>query len=656
MVKKFSQKEAKLLNQALAFCQQGNLQEGKNILQFLYSDFPNHPDVLSPLGAIKLQEGYIDDGIFKLAQSLKLNPRQPAALNNLGNAYLELKKYEEALIAFEKTIQMQPNFVDAHYNQGRAHSALKDYKKAILAYQKATDINSNYVWACINKGYCYFQLEQYEEAQESYKQALSINKNIPELQNNLALVYQKLGHINESVESFNLAIKLNPIYVDAYLNLGNVLIEVDDIKQAQQCFIEALKLDPKNLLIYEALFNTFNGSEDFDNSEKYINQALEIDPKFDLALFTKAKLLGYKGKFEEAKIAYNDLIAEKSEYTNLCFKHLAASEKIQSLDHPIFNQIHKFIENSDNQDDQNLYFALAKCYEDIKEYDKSFQYYSKANDLSLKKEPYNLEAAISHLHNIQEVFTKDLINYISDFQSQSELPIIIVGMPRSGTTLTEQIISSHPRVAAAGERSYWNAPPELSVIKITSKERWDEIKNNYLAHLKAHSQFDQNTLRITDKLPHNFLNLGLLASLFPKAKIIHCKRHPLDNCFSIFSLAFNKGHGYAKKLEYLGEYYLAYKALMNHWEMLFPNRILNIDYEKNVEDPEFWAKKMIEHVNLPWNEACLSPHKNSRSVVTLSLWQVRQPIYKTSVRRSDHFAKYLHPLKDILEKGGMNLS
>ena len=136
LVKKFSQKEAKLLNQALAFCQQGNLQEGKNILQFLYSDFPNHPDVLSPLGAIKLQEGYIDDGIFKLAQSLKLNPRQPAALNNLGNAYLELKKYEEALIAFEKTIQMQPNFVDAHYNQGRAHSALKDYKKAILAYQK----------------------------------------------------------------------------------------------------------------------------------------------------------------------------------------------------------------------------------------------------------------------------------------------------------------------------------------------------------------------------------------------------------------------------------------------------------------------------------------------------------------------------------------
>jgi hypothetical protein len=259
------------------------------------------------------------------------------------------------------------------------------------------------------------------------------------------------------------------------------------------------------------------------------------------------------------------------------------------------------------------------------------------------------------LDNIQKVFTPDLISYISDFQSQSELPIIIVGMPRSGTTLTEQIISSHPEVAAAGERSYWSSP-DLNVIKTTSKERWGEMADNYLAHLKNYSKFDRNTLRITDKMPHNFLNLGVLASLFPKAKIIHCKRHPLDNCFSIFSLAFNKAHGYAKKLEYLGEYYLAYKALMNHWEKLFPNRILTVDYEKNVEDPEFWAKKMIEHVNLPWNEACLSPHKNSRSVVTLSLWQVRQPIYKSSVRRSDHFAKYLHPLRDILEKGGINLS
>lgn len=656
MVKKFSQKEAKLLNQALALCQQGYLQEGQDVLEILYRDFPNHPDVLSPLGTIQVQAGQIDDGIYKLLQSLKLNPSQPIALNNIGNAYLELKKYDLALDAFEKTIHMQPSFVDAYYNQGRVYAALKDYKKAILSYQKVTDTHSNYISAYINKGYCHFQLEQYEEAQEAYKQALNINKNIPELHNNIGLNYHKLGRTNESITSFNLAIELNPTYVDAYINLANILIESDDIKQAQYCLREALKLDPNNLLIYQAIFKTFIASENFDDSEKYINQALEIDPKFDLAFFTKARLLSYQGNFEEAKIIYYELIARKSEYTNLCLKNLAASEKIQSPDHPIFNQIHNLINDSANQNNEDLYFALAKCYEDIKEYDTSFQYYLKANDLSLKREPYDLEASITKLHNIKEVFTKDLISYLSDFQSQSEIPVIIVGMPRSGTTLTEQIISSHPKVAAAGERSYWNAPPGLSVIKTTSKERWDEIKNNYIAQLKAHSQFDQNIQRITDKMPHNFVNLGFLASLFPKAKIIHCKRNPLDNCFSIFSLQFNKSHGYAKKLEYLGEYYLAYKALMNHWEKLFPNRILTIDYEKNVEDPEFWAKKMIEHVSLPWSEACLSPHKNIRSVSTPSLWQVRQPIYKSSVRRSDRFAKYLVPLKNILEQGGINLS
>jgi tetratricopeptide (TPR) repeat protein len=301
-----------------------------------------------------------------------------------------------------------------------------------------------------------------------------------------------------------------------------------------------------------------------------------------------------------------------------------------------------------------LNIALGKIYEDLELYDEAFVYYEEANRLNLI-DNYYINKSIDHIDEIIHQFNSEFIKKLSGYASDTDIPVFILGIPRSGTTLTEQIISSHPSVRPAGELSFWQMP-KIEVIKATSKDAWQDIAEKYINFLKKVAHADSDTLRITDKMPHNFLNLGMIASIFPKAKLIHCKRYPIDNCWSIFSLPFNEYHGYAQNLEYLGKYYLAYLKLMSHWESLFPGRIMHIDYEKTVQDPEYWSRQLIEHIGLPWDKACLSPQQNKRNVNTLSQWQVRQPIYKTSVRRSDHFVKNLQPLRAIFENAKIDLS
>jgi tetratricopeptide (TPR) repeat protein len=333
---------------------------------------------------------------------------------------------------------------------------------------------------------------------------------------------------------------------------------------------------------------------------------------------------------------------------------MSATKKFIDPSEPLIEEMKSLLKDSNKEDKALLSYALGKVYEDLKFYDEAFIYFKEANRLHLKDD-YDINQSIDHLDEITQQFDDKFIKQIGEYASESDIPIIIMGMPRSGTTLTEQIISSHPSVRPAGELSFWHMPT-FEVLKATSKEGWHDLAERYINFLRRVSHAESATLRVTDKMPHNFLNLGMIASIFPKAKLVHCKRYPIDNCWSIFSLPFNEFHGYGQNLENLGKYYLAYRKLMDHWESLFPGRIMTIDYEKIVQDPEHWSRQLIEHVGLPWDEACLSPHKNKRTVKTFSQWQVRQPIYKSSIRRSEHFAENLKPLRSILENGKIDLS
>jgi tetratricopeptide (TPR) repeat protein len=638
---------------ALHLCEQGKLKEGLFDLEVLHKKYKKHPAILAPMGTIALQMGDVSKGIECLKISLDQDPHQLSALNNLGNALIEIKKPHEALPFFDRALQININFLEPYYNKARAYSALGQYNEAIKLYEELIQKEPHYLWAYINQGYCYYQLEDYTKALTLYDEALKIHSNIFELHYNRGLTQAKLNRPIEAVDSFNLAIQINPKNKDVYIELAQCLEKIGEMNQAKQGYLEALKLDPYNLEIYSRLLKIYPKLDDSEVSDIYINEALKIDPTFEDAFMAQAGLYLRQGHFEKAQSIYQDLINKNASCVAECFVGIIRTKKIKDVNDNMMHEIQSLITISNNKDKIKLYYALGKAYQDLKLYDESFEYFRLANTLSATEYVYDVNAqsrGVNLFRDLIDFFDGNLIKKIGAYASDSDLPIIIVGMPRSGTTLTETIISSHPNVAPAGEVSYWKQP-SIEEIKNTTAEEWTKYTFNYIERLKKISNSNDSILRITDKMPHNFVNLGIIASLYPKAKLVHCKRDPLDNCWSIYNQNFNQFHGYKYDLEGLGKYYLAYDELMRHWEKLFENRILTLKYEDLVENPEYWSRKLIEHVGLPWDDACLSHHKKERTVKTASIWQVRQPIYKTSVKRAEQFSKHLKPLRDILEGG-----
>jgi hypothetical protein len=308
-----------------------------------------------------------------------------------------------------------------------------------------------------------------------------------------------------------------------------------------------------------------------------------------------------------------------------------------------------------------LNFALGKIFDDHNNYPQAFKYYAAANALKNESFNYSAEADAARFSELIKVFNADFIQQQQHLGGGSDLPVFIVGMPRSATTLTEQIISSHPQVQAAGEVVFWGKAPVAMPLRLNTTTPYPQCVAEMLPQQASDiaAMYESTLLKIvgtnnqlkhiTDKMPHNFVHLGLIALLFPNAKIIHTKRDPIDTCLSIFFQNFNESHTYACSLENLGHHYRQYQRIMQHWHTVLPGRIMDINYADTVADPEYWSRKLIAHIGLEWDDACLSPHKLERSVKTASIWQVRQPIYKSSVERWRNYEEFLAPLKQTLE-------
>jgi len=310
------------------------------------------------------------------------------------------------------------------------------------------------------------------------------------------------------------------------------------------------------------------------------------------------------------------------------------------------------------KDAMHYQYALGNLYNDAKSYTKAFEHYLKANSLKRKSITYDSQNHSDYVDGLITSYSKRYFQEKAAFGSDSELPVFIVGMPRSGTTLTEQIVSSHPQVYGAGELISFNyfdraiakqfeaSSPYPECLSLLNSLMANKFSEKYLKELDGYSQ---NAKRITDKLPGNYFRIGLIKALFPKARIIHCKRNALDTCTSIFSLYFPQGHNYSFDLTELGRHYIDYERLMAHWRSLFPDEIFDVQYEELVMNQETVSRQLIEHLGLEWDEKCLEFDKNKRAVRTASNLQVRKPIYKSSINRWKRYEKQLGPLLEILK-------
>jgi len=425
------------------------------------------------------------------------------------------------------------------------------------------------------------------------------------------------GDFDAAAKLLRRALKSDPDNFAGWANLGAVEAEREAPDAAAEAFRRALALQPTSVPVLSNLAALANQTGARDDALALYRQTLDIAPG-------DAELWHDLARIKRFEAGDPDIVALES---------LAADP---SLD-----------------DDAAMFaaFALGKAYEDIGDYDRAFACTARANDLKWRRHSFDLDAEARFAERIAAAFPQSFFTERLGAGSASDLPVFVLGMPRSGTTLVEQILASHSEVFGGGEREDLKAAVAAAVrpfpdaVQGLPSDALRALGDDYAARL---GRLAPGARRITDKMPRNFYFLGLIGAALPNARIVHCRRSPLDTCLSCFQLHFPYGQEFTYDLATLGGYYRIYRRLMDHWRKVLPGRILDVDYESVVADPETEARRIIAHAGLAWEDGCLDFHRSKRQVATASAAQVREPVHGRSVARWRRYERQLQPLREAL--------
>lgn len=539
-------------------------------------------------------------------------------------------------------------------------------KTALLALQKAAEFLPGDADAHNNLGLVLTDLGRFDEALASFRRALKIKPDDARTNNNLGIVLLDLGQLNDAAECFSHALKIKPDYAKAYFNLGNVLRDLGQFEDAAVNYRRAIQLKPDYAIAHVNLGTVLRELGKQADALKSYRNALEIDPGCADAISGRGQICLDNGELVEAETLFRRALMIKPDNLEVRFS-LASVKKTKVGDENLaaLKAMEVYAQNStsfmSNKNAILLHFALGKCYDDIGEYDRAFPHFAEGCKLKRATLRYDAGQLTQHFSDIIRIFDRKTIDRLRGGGNPSRLPIFVLGMPRSGTTLTEQIIASHPDVHGAGE-----LPILPRISQYNSTEPGTPFPNNILAldqqglaimaesYLSELHRLSPDALHITDKVPTNFCAIGLIHLMLPNAKIIHVNRNPVDTCFSCYTQLFSgQSQSQTYDLAELGRYYVDYSRLMEHWRSVLPaDAFLDVKYEDIVADQETLARHIIGFCGLEWDDACIDFHKNKRSVHTASVSQVRQPIYQSSVARWRHYEKFLGPLLEAL--GGLH--
>ncbi len=497
-----------------------------------------------------------------------------------------------------------------------------------------------------------------EDAERLYRSVLQQVPDQPDALNLLGVLAVDGGRKEMAVELIGRALARRPNDPNIQNNMGNALFLQRRYDEAAELFEQAI-VERENFT--EALFNlakTIRMQGELAEARHYYERVLELKPAHPASKAGIAHTYEDEGQMDRAEAGYLEVIKLFPDRAH-GYRGLSHVRKWKG-DEPEIKAMIDFFENENTNPAERISvaYSLGKIHDDLKDYDKAFEYYKFANDNSGVQHDH--QAVVRHYDEIMKVYTKEFFDENFGHGHPTNKPIFIVGMPRSGTTLTEQIFAAHSDVHGAGELEYMartmrhgqmmaGQPGAVSAYKNLSKEAWRILGHFYL---KLAQQKNPVASRIVDKMPHNYEQLGLIALTMPNAKIVHIKRQAPDTCLSCFMHDFNEFHSYNRNLKHAGLYYRQYERLMDHWNAVLPINIFNLKYEDLVSDPETTIRKMLDFAELEWDENCLNFHKLKRSVVTPSNTQVRQPMYKRSKDRWRNYEKNLGPLLEALEWEG----
>jgi tetratricopeptide (TPR) repeat protein len=545
--------------------------------------------------------------------------RQPTAgygWKLLGMALTMQSK--EALPALTRAAQLLPDDADAHGNLGIALLSAGRIEAAIASYRRALEIKPDYaeVWGRLASAL--LELGRPGEAAVCYRRVIELEPDLEEAHNGLGHAQLGLGLLDEAAASYRRALALKPNDADAHSSLAIVLRLQGQSSQAEASCRRALKIDPTSAYRIAILAEIRADIGQFAEAEDLFRRAILLQPGLVEAWVGIARL--------------RRLTAADSAWLAEVQRFAAQPLRPRQL--------------------ISLRYAIGKYFDDVQDFERAFLNYRLANELTKQHSPrYDRQKQTQVIDELAHYVDRTWVEQLRGHGISSARPLFVIGMPRSGTTLVEQILATHPDVFGAGELQFWSTAAARVLAYARHRPLTvgglQKLGSDYLQLLQGLSA---GASRVIDKMPANFMALGLIHAALPEARIIHMRRNPIDTCLSIYFQDFGATLSYANDLGDLAHYYAQYLRLMQHWSRVLPaETILDVPYEGLVEDQEAWSRRMLDFAGLPWEPKCLEFHRHTRSVVTSSNWQVRQRISRSSVGRWRNYEKHVAPLRQMLQ-------
>ena len=585
----------RLVTKARECYQRGQLGQAEGLCRQALAVHRGVVDALNLLGAIAQRSGRVDTAIEWLQKAVQADPRNPHCHNNLGVYLTHAERLTEAVACYKQALRLKSDFAEAYNNLTFAH----------------------------------YGLGQFEEARINGEKALRIRPDFAQANNHLGLALKELGRGEEAAERFRKAIRLQPQLAAAHRNLGGVVHELGRDAEAIACYEQALRLEPNFPEVHNDLADIFREQGRFEEGIAHLKQALRLKPDYALVYWNLSEYAN-QGLF-----SFTDEELQR-------VRSVLQSNRPSLLDRSV------------------LHLTLGNVYDRRHSYDDAIFHYHQGNACRkewLKMTGKGFDPAAHRVLIEKTIATFDEAFFDGEqlCGSQSEQPVFVVGMPRSGTTLVQQILASHSQAAGAGE--LWDITDIANSLGCTkgnsgyparvrslSGPELNRLANLYLQRL---SRVSSQAARVVDKMPQNFLYLGLIARLFPRARVIHCRRDPLDVCLSCYIQNFSRVN-FAWSFEDLGLYHQEYERLMSHWKRVLRLPVMEVRYEDLVARQEGVSRELVDFCGLPWEDSCLAFHKAKRSVKTASAVQVRRPMYSSSIGRGQGYGAHLDPLRRAL--------
>jgi tetratricopeptide (TPR) repeat protein len=612
----------------------------------------------SNLGTVLQAQDKLHEAAACYEQALALQPDLAEVQVNLGNIFHALGRLDEAVACQERALALKPEFVEALCNLGNALQAQGKLDQAVACYRRALALRPECVEAFSNLGNALQAQNKMDQAVACYEHALALKPDYAEAHNNLGMVLQAQGKRDDAVAHYQRALALKPDYAYAHNNLGNALAAQERIDEAVVHYQRALVLMPDFAYAHNNMGTALAAQDRVDEAVAHFERALILNPDYADPYGNLGTIAKEQGKFEDALAYCGRAIAIRPDHAEAHFNR--AEMKSFHYGDADLAALEALAERNDLPANKALYihFALAKALQDCGDYARAFAHLRLGNALKRRQIDYQEKDALGLFQRVAATFDRSIFDRFAGEGDPSSVPVFVLGMPRSGSSLIEQILASHPQIHGGGELTALDAAarqllpcgdgalPYPECVATLDGVTLRRLAQSYLARLPS---LADRELRITDKLPGNFLSIGLIRLILPNARIVHTMRHPIDTCLSCYSKLFTFGQRFTYDLAELGRYYRCYRELMTHWRsVLPPGAMLDVSYKDVVDDLEGQARRLIDYCGLTWDDRCIAFHRTSRPVKTASAVQVRKPLFRSSLQRWRRYEAGLGPLLDEL--------